>query len=130
MSGIYGNGIALTEKVLDFLWARQSVSLNNVANVDTPGFKAQYITFEEELDRRLTSANKAKKAPKRADSDAVASSQSWLNTTWNESSRLDGNNVDMDQEQVELVRTAYEYQYLLSSFNNDISRLKSAVRSF
>ncbi len=61
MSGIYGNGIALTEKVLDFLWARQSVSLNNVANVDTPGFKAQYITFEEELDRRLTSANKAKK---------------------------------------------------------------------
>ncbi len=29
MSGIYGNGIALTEKVLDFLWARQSVSLNN-----------------------------------------------------------------------------------------------------
>lgn len=44
--------------------------------------------------------------------------------------KLDGNNVDMDQEQVELVRTAYEYQYLLSSFNNDISRLKSAVRSF
>ena len=130
MSGIYGNGIALTEKVLDFLWARQSVSLNNVANVDTPGFKAQYLTFEEELDRRLTSANKAKKAPKRAVSDAVASSQSWLNTTWNESSRLDGNNVDMDQEQVEIVRTAYEYQYMISSINNDITRLKSAAKAF
>ena len=45
MSEIYGNGIALTEKVLDFLWQRQTVSLNNVANVDTPGFKSQYITF-------------------------------------------------------------------------------------
>ena len=33
MSEIYGNGVALTEKVLDFLWQRQIVSLNNVANV-------------------------------------------------------------------------------------------------
>lgn len=130
MSGIYGNGIALTEKVLDFLWARQSVSLNNVANVDTPGFKSQYITFEEELDRRLTAANKTKKGSRRAVSDAINSSQSWLNTTWNESSRLDGNNVDMDQEQVEIVRTAYEYQYMLSSINNDITRLKNAAKTF
>ncbi len=130
MSGIYGNGIALTEKVLDFLWGRQTVALNNVANVDTPGFKSQYITFEEELDRRLTVANKAKKAPKRAVADAINSSQSWLNTTWNESSRLDGNNVDMDQEQVEIVRTAYEYQYMLNSINNDITRLKNAAKTF
>ena len=52
MEGFYGNGIALSEKVLDYLWARQSVSLNNLANVDTPGFKSQYITFEEEMSRR------------------------------------------------------------------------------
>jgi Flagellar basal body protein len=62
--------------------------------------------------------------------DAIGASQSWLNTTWDESSRLDGNNVDMDQEQVEIVRSAYEYQYMLNSFNNDINRLKSAARNF
>ena len=33
-----------------------------------------------------------------------------VHTTLNESTRLDENNVDMDQEQVELARTAYEYQ--------------------
>ena len=53
-----------------------------------------------------------------------------VNTTWAESSRLDGNSVDMDQEQVELVRTAYEYQYMLSSINSDINRLKSAAKVF
>lgn len=130
MSDIYGNGIALTEKVLDFLWARQSVSLNNVANVDTPGFKSQYITFEEELDKRLTDANQVKKGTKRAVSDAIDASHSWLHTTWKESSRLDGNNVDMDQEQVEVVRTAYEYQYMLSSINNNLTRLKNAAKTF
>lgn len=104
--------------------------MNNVANVDTPGFKSQYITFEEELDRKLTAANSAKTAPKRAVSEAINSSHAWLNTTWNESSRLDGNNVDMDQEQVEIVRTAYEYQYMLSSISNDFTRLKSVAKAF
>ena len=47
MSGLYGNGIMMTERVLDYLWGRQIVTLNNIANVDTPGFKAQYVTFEE-----------------------------------------------------------------------------------
>ena len=130
MAAIYGNGVALSERVLDYLWSRQTVSMNNVANVDTPGFKSQYITVEEELDRKLTAANSAKTAPKRAVSEAINSSHAWLNTTWNESSRLDGNNVDMDQEQVEIVRTAYEYQYMLSSISNDFTRLKSVAKAF
>ena len=46
VSGLYGNGIMMTERVLDYLWGRQIVTLNNIANVDTPGFKAQYVTFE------------------------------------------------------------------------------------
>ena len=130
MEGFYGNGIALSEKVLDYLWARQSVSLNNLANVDTPGFKSQYITFEEELGKRITEANKGRRSARQSVYDAIGASQSWLNTTWDESSRLDGNNVDMDQEQVEIVRTAYQYQYVLNSITNDINRLRSAAKSF
>ncbi len=130
MSEMYGNGLALTEKVLDFLWQRQTISLNNVANVDTAGFKSQYITFEEELGKRINDANKTRRSARRSVYEAIGDAQSWLNTTWDESSRLDGNNVDMDQEQVEIVRSAYEYQYMLNSFNNDINRLKSAARNF
>lgn len=130
MSEMYGNGVALTEKVLDFLWQRQIVSLNNVANVDTPGFKSQYITFEEELGKRISEANQWKRSSRRTVYEAIGDTRSWLNTTWDESSRLDGNNVDQDQEQVEIVRCAYEYQYMLNSLNNDITRLKNAARSF
>lgn len=130
MSSIYGNGVQLTEKVLDFLWQRQAVSLNNVANVDTPGFKSQYVTFEEELAKRLSDASNSKRHPRQKVSNALDSTRMWVNTTWDESSRLDGNNVDMDQEQVEIVRTAYEYQYILNSFNSDINRLRSAAKTF
>ena len=74
MEGIYGNGVALSEKVLDYLWGRQSVALNNVANVDTPGFKSQYVTFEEEMSRRLSEASSLKKGPKKAVSEAIRAS--------------------------------------------------------
>ena len=129
MAGLYGNGIELTEKMLDFLWGRQNVTLNNITNVDTPGYKSQYISFEEELRERIQAASGSDRA-RSAVSEAISGVRARLHITRDESTRLDGNNVDMDQEQVEIVRTAYEYQYMLSSFNNDMNRLKSAARTF
>jgi len=129
MPGIYGNGISLTERVLDYLWGRQTLTLNNIANVDTPGFKSQYMTFEEEMANRIRNAA-VRSTPSVEVANAIDSSGATLQTTWAESSRLDGNNVDMDQEQVDLVRTAYEYQHMVSSISNDINRLRSAAKTF
>lgn len=126
---IYGNGVSLTEKMLDFLWTRETVTLNNITNADTPGFKSQYITFEEELKKKLSEAS-ASRSPREAVAQAIDSSRLRVHTTRSETTRLDGSNVDMDQEQVQLVRTAYEYQYMVSSINNDISRLKSVAKTF
>ncbi len=126
---IYGNGVSLTEKMLDFLWTREKVTLNNITNADTPRFKSQYITFEDELKKKLSEAS-ASHSPREAVAQAIDSSRLRVHTTRSETTRLDGNNVDMDQEQVQLVRTAYEYQYMISSINNDISRLKSVAKTF
>ncbi len=127
MFGFYGNGITLTEKMLDFLWGRQTVTLNNIANDDTPGFKSQYISFENILGEKLKDASAGWRPMKQVE-QAINSTRASLHTTRAESTRLDGNNVDMDQEQV--ARTALEYQYMVASIGNDISRLQSAVRSF
>ena len=129
MFGFYGNGITLTEKMLDFLWGRQTVKLNNIANDDTPGFKSQYISFENILGEKLKDASAGWRPMKQVE-QAINSTRASLHTTRAESTRLDGNNVDMDQEQVDLARTALEYQYMVASIGNDISRLQSAVRSF
>ena len=129
MFGFYGNGITLTEKMLDFLWGRQTVTLNNNANDDTPGFKSQYISFENILGEKLKDASAGWRPMKQVE-QAINSTRASLHTTRAESTRLDGNNVDMDQEQVDLARTALEYQYMVASIGNDISRLQSAVRSF
>ena len=39
----------------------KNLTMNNIANVDTPGFKSQYMTFENELARKIQSALSVKK---------------------------------------------------------------------
>ena len=130
MSDMYGNAIGLAEKLLDYLWGRENITLNNIANDDTPGFKAQYVTFEEEFKKKLLNAGGTDGRKTQSEmAQAIQSSKARLHTTWNESTRLDGNNVDMDQEQVELVRTAYEYQQVVNSINSEISRLRTAAKT-
>lgn len=129
MLNLYGNGVNLTERTLDYLWGRQNVTINNIANVDTPGFKSKYVTFENFLAKNIRSAQ-LKSATGKNVERAIQSSFATVHTTDNESTRLDGNNVDMDQEQIELVKTTYEYQMMVQSINNDFSRLNESVKSF
>ena len=128
MDGMYGNGIALSEKVLDYLWGRQTVSLNNVANVDTPGFKSQYVTFEEEMAKRLSEASSQKKGTKKAVTDAIDASRSQLHTTWIESSRLDGNNVDIETENVTLAANQLKYNGLIDCLDQEFKNLRMVMK--
>ena len=130
MMDLYGNGLLLGEKTLDSLWMRQNLTMNNIANVDTPGFKSQYMTFENELAQKIRSALTVQKASMKNVARGIENMRPSVHTTLNESTRLDENNVDMDQEQVELARTAYEYQYKISSVSSDLSRLRSAAKNF
>ena len=130
MMDLYGNGLLLGEKTLDSLWMRQNLTMNNIANVDTPGFKSQYMTFENELAQKIRSALTVKKASMKHVARGIENMRPSVHTTLNESTRLDENNVDMDQEQVELARTAYEYQFMISSVSSDLSRLRSAAKNF
>ena len=130
MMDLYGNGLLLGEKTLDSLWMRQNLTMNNIANVDTPGFKSQYMTFENELAQKIRSALTVKKTSMKNVARGIENMSPSVHTTLNESTRLDENNVDMDQEQVELARTAYEYQFMISSVISDLSRLRSAAKNF
>ena len=129
MEDIFGNGVKLTEKVLDNLWQREEITADNIANVDTPGYKSKYHTFEEELENRIKNANASDRA-KTHIAAAIDSFSAHVHTTASESSRLDGNSVDMDQEQVDLAKTALEYQYMVNSVSNELKRLDTAAKTF
>lgn len=105
------------EKSLDALWLRTKVITNNIANYETPGYKAKEVSFQQVL----TMAQEGEK-PQVAFRTLVTDSQ---DTTI----RPDGNNVNMDKEQLELWRTQSQYSYLVQKLNGQYSNLRYVIKS-
>ncbi|QIB70671.1 flagellar basal body rod protein FlgB [Aminipila butyrica] len=121
------NNILLSQKSLDYLWEKQRIISENIANNDTPGYKAKMISFEDELNSNLnTFANRLN--PKREDiRQAILESKMRVDVSSEESSRLDGNNVNVDVEEIELARAELQYQYQIYQINDQFSRIRSAI---
>lgn len=111
---------------MEYLWAKQQVTLQNLANVDTPGYKSKYVTFEDEFRTRLQNAAVTNNDGQV--SEAIENSHYVVNDTGDESARLDENNVDADVESVELSRTALQYMYTAQAITSDIARLRAAIK--
>ncbi len=123
-SNVFGNSLLVGEKSLDYLWEKQAVTQNNIANVDTPGYKAKYITFEDTFRERLKAASGRREAVKSAAKGAM-----WqVKTSDPDTARLDENGVVLDTEQAELTRTALQYQFQVQALNSDIARLSAVIK--
>ena len=125
MNKLFSNSIGLTQKSLDYLWKKQGVISENIANQDTPGYKTKYLTFEDELrhkvglEREGTGSNYAK---------IIEKTDFKLNRPENESVRMDENNVNTDAEYVELARANIQYQYSIRSISDEFARIRSAIK--
>ena len=84
------------ENSLSAAWTKQQVIAQNLANVDTPGYKAKEVSFENVLDKAMLD----RKDNRYAFRTTITEEQ---NTFINP----DGNNVDVDKESMELYSTYY-----------------------
>lgn len=123
---IYGNSMQMTTKALDYLWKKETVLSNNIANVETPGYKSKYVTFQEEFKNKLINATKTGNSSDVL--NAINSSNYQVHESKNESTRQDQNNVNADVDLMELTKTSLQYQYLLSSINSDITRFNTVIK--
>ncbi len=107
------------------MWQKQQVTLNNISNVSTPGYKSQYVIFEDELKTKLDFY--AQKDGSRM-KEAIMDSSVRVKTKEDESSRLDENNVNMDVEQIELASAYIQYQMAINDINGEFNRIRSAIK--
>ena len=124
MKSIFSNSIRMTEKTLDFLWKRQEVISNNIANDSTPGNKAKILTFEHNLKRSLRTASRDPEGLGRT----IDNLKMEIIDNNSGSTRLDQNNVSLDAEFVEQARTGLQYQYATRAVNDELMRLKSVIK--
>jgi len=115
--------LVIAQKSLDALWLRQKVISDNLANADTPGYKSQSVVFEDILNSALggVASQDGKLSAK------LSSLQPKIVENRFTQMREDGNNVDIDEQNIELTRTEIQYECMARLISEDIARMKYAI---
>jgi flagellar basal-body rod protein FlgB len=118
----------LTERSLDASWLRNEVIAQNLANVDTPGYKRKTVKFEGYLSGKTDKYITARKTRNGHTDFSKIENGISVETEYSElSTRLDGNNVDIEYEMAEMAKNSIRYNTLIQSLNNRLRRLRSAI---
>lgn len=105
------------ESGMDALWMKMRAHTDNIANYSTPNYKAKKVDFHEIFES--VSDNQSGKMVLRA---TVSSDE-------NTEARIDGNNVNMESEQLELWKTQAQYAALTTKMNSDYINLRTVINA-
>ncbi|MFM8865021.1 MAG: flagellar basal body rod protein FlgB [Limnohabitans sp.] len=124
---LFDSALGLHGQALSARSRRVEVIARNIANADTPHYKAQDLDFKQVLkassDQQLrTTQNRHFDVP----APGAAEHGVLYRVPFNSS--FDGNTVEMNIEQAQYGKAAAEYQATLSFFQNSVSGLRKALR--
>lgn len=110
------NDVTMTalHSALRGLSTRQKVISDNVANIQTPGFRAGRVDFEAALNEALANGESPTVDVTRSHSNAPT--------------RLDGNNVNLDDETVAMLETTMRYELTVRAMTEKFALLRTAIR--
>ena len=127
MEGITNNSMRMMEKSMEFLWAKQTALLDNIANAETPNYKAKVVTFEQRVRAQLEEAASRPQGAGKAVRDVLEDSEFSVFEA-QEQTRMDDNGVNTTEQMVELIRNAYQQQYVYQAINKHYAILRMAVK--
>jgi flagellar basal-body rod protein FlgB len=118
INGIFNQTISLLERSLDLRAIKHKSITSNVANIDTPNYKAFDVMVEDELNRqnrasgtgdaaRIMTTSERHLAPRRQ--DAVRINRHTGTGENNPVMRRDGNTVDLDREMASMSENSLLY---------------------
>lgn len=120
--------INILDKAADASWLRNEAISNNIANADTPGYKRQDVAFESELQKALGSNRYISMDEKVAGVKTAKLKARPYTDSESYSYRLDGNNVDIENENVMLAENQLKYQGLLAGIRQEFSNLQTVMK--
>ena len=110
-------GFQAMQSSLDALWLKQKLISHNLANVETPGFKAKEVSFQDALENARNESSDS--GPYRF--------QATVSSDETTSSRPDGNNVDLDKENLELFDTYLQAVAIYQKMSGQISDVRYVI---
>ncbi len=122
--------INVLDKAADASWKRENLITNNIANYDTPLYTRKDLDFQGVLKREMSQFKYTSLDKKVRDLNThlgdltVEPYEDAVNYAY----RLDGNNVDVDSEQVELASEELRYQLITGAIKGDFTRIQAVLK--
>ena len=131
MSDVQLSPINFYEQVLSLRAQRQQLLASNIANADTPNYKAVDIDFNSAMQAALQQVNPAEL--KLTSSSHLPNTGTIGNADIKEraskQNSLDGNTVDMDIERAQFTENALQYEAAITLINNHFKNIASVIQN-
>jgi flagellar basal-body rod protein FlgB len=129
MKAMFDRTIPALEKSLDLSWRRNEAITSNVANAETPGYRAVDMNFAGELERAFQAG--APSQLKKTDSkhmDVMSNGKAFVTEDLSGATRPDGNNVDIDVQMGKMVYNQGKYSMGASLIRKKLHMMRTAIR--
>ena len=124
----FSGTISLLEKALDYSAVKQQVIAHNIANVDTPNYKAKDVQFSSYLNDAMKKELNAQRTDRRHIPFQKKDPTIKITTRKNIRYLDNGNSVDVDQEMTELAKNQLYYQAMTDLVNGKLQSLQTVIR--
>lgn len=125
--------LGVVQKAMDLRAHRQQVLASNIANADTPNYKARDFDFsaamQNAVEKQNTGLAMAKTSAQHLNGTTENNGPVALAYRTETQSAVDGNTVDMDVERTAIADNAFHYQFLTQLITDRISGMRSALSS-
>ncbi|KAB7668633.1 flagellar basal body rod protein FlgB [Bacillus sp. B1-b2] len=122
---LFSNTISTLENAINYANTKQKVISQNIANVDTPNYKAKEVTFKDTLNQTMEAKlTNTKHIP----FSGSSSSSSKVVTRTDVAYNSNGNSVDMDKEMTDLATNQIYYNALIERISGKFNSLQTVIR--
>ncbi|MEK5333933.1 flagellar basal body rod protein FlgB [Lysinibacillus sp. FSL W8-0992] len=125
---LFGGTISSLENGLSYATLNHKTIANNIANVDTPNYKAKNVSFKDMLENEKQISISAYRTDSRHYDFKIKQSTPGVNNVTNLRYRNNGNAVDMDAEQTKLAENQIYYNALIDRVNGKLNTLNTVIK--
>lgn len=125
---LFGGTISSLEKGLSYATLKQKTIAQNIANVDTPNYKAKDVSFKDMLIEAKRSGVSAYRTDARHFDFKNSTSTPGVFSNGNLRYRSNGNGVDMDVEQSKMAENVIYYNALIDRVNGKLNTLNTVIK--
>lgn len=132
MSGIFDKTTDSLGASLDMRLLRHNVTSSNIANAETPGYKAKQVDFEEALSRAIDHEGLGKMHTSAKEhflmgQGAISRARADVYDNPDVNVANDGNTVDMEKELATLADNSILYKAALQLINKKLGTMRYAI---